>query len=196
VLGAMVKEGSYLKREGSHYRLDVEDDSKQNLDRLLARAVEELQGRGDSIFETLIPLPGSTGVQSVFTSSRPLASAEDSMALFTNARFISTSEADLLANPAESRCRSACPGSAAGRRGCFRIMPRAIESTPEVLELAALLQLKERPLAARVLKRVEERIAGRSSWFATLVRSAYTEVVAVAPSGAAVQAPLNSRRLP
>ena len=45
---------------------------------------------------------------------------------------------------------------------CFRIVPTPIEPGPDLLELAALQQLQERPLPARVLARIQQRIADRT----------------------------------
>jgi hypothetical protein len=192
-LGVMVKDGSYVKREGSRYRLDVEDDSKQNLDRLLARTVEELQGRGDALFETLIPCIGR---QEFNPFSLPRARWHPREIRW----HFHEREVQIYfgGGPAPGASGIALQiglpwGPPPSGIACFKIIPRSIELTPEILELAALLQLKERPLTARMLKRVEERIAGRSSWFATLVKSAYNEVAVMVPSGAVVQAPLNSR---
>jgi len=60
------------------------------------------------------------------------------------------------------------------------------------LELSALMQLKERPLPARLLKRIEERIESRSAWFASLVRAAYLEANVFLPTGAKGTLPVNA----
>jgi hypothetical protein len=118
-LGVMVKEGSYVKREGSRYRLDVEDDSKQNLDRLLARTVEELQGRGDALFETLIPcLAARSSIR--FRSLAAAGIHERFGGTFTNARFRSISEADRPLAPVESLCRIGLPWGPAGGNGLLQ----------------------------------------------------------------------------
>jgi hypothetical protein len=192
-LERMTKEGAYLRREGSRYRLDVEDDSKQNLDRLLARTVEELRDRGDSIFETLI----SSAEREVFN---PFSLPRDRWQTRTVRWHFHEREVHFYfggGRPPDhggTAMQIGLPwGPLAAGTEDFKLLPKPIEMSPEILELAALIQLKDRPLAARVLKRVEERIAGRSSWFWTLIRSAYTDVSLITPAGATIAAPLNSK---
>lgn len=55
ILDEFVQKGAYLKRQAARYRLDLEDAGRQDLDWLLARAIEEVRGRGDSLFESLVP---------------------------------------------------------------------------------------------------------------------------------------------
>ena len=43
-------------RRDSRYRLDLEDDSKEHLEQLLSRTVDELKDRGSFVFENLISL--------------------------------------------------------------------------------------------------------------------------------------------
>src|SRR5262249_18739241 len=83
-------------------------------------------------------------------------------------------------------------GPPAEGTGCFRVVPRRLELTPEVLELAALYQLRERPLPAPVLEQVGERIAGRSAWFSSLVRAAYHDAAVFDPTGAQTVAPIDA----
>ena len=54
------------------------------------------------------------------------------------------------------------------------------------------MELKERPLTGRLLKRIQERIETRSSWFASLVRSAYLEASVQLPGGAKASPPVNA----
>ena len=56
MLDTFVEKGSYLRRDGDRYRLELEDETRENLDQLLTRQIEELHTRGDSIFEDLAPL--------------------------------------------------------------------------------------------------------------------------------------------
>jgi hypothetical protein len=67
---------------------------------------------------------------------------------------------------------------------CYRIHPNRIEPTPDLFEMAALVQLPQRPLAARILNRIQERISGRKSWFYLLIRTAYHQAVILDPSEA------------
>ncbi len=55
--------------------------------------------------------------------------------------------------------------------------------------MAALCVLKERPLPARVLARVRERIAGRRHWFCSLIRAVYANASAADATGAPAAPP-------
>ena len=72
----------------------------------------------------------------------------------------------------------------------YRIHPNRLEITPDILELAGLILLRERPLPARVLARIEERISAKKSWFASLLRYAYRDATAIDTGGIVVATPL------
>ncbi len=193
VLGTMAKQGAYVKEEGPRYKLDLEDDSRQSLERLMAKTIEELKGRGEAVLESL------TGcLQS--EDFNPFRLPRDRWHTRKVRWHFHDREVQIFfggGQPPEPEILAlqiGLPwGPPAAGIGCFRITPKQIELNGEILELAALLQLKDRPLTARVLERVEERIAGRRSWFAQLLRAAYSEITLMNESGTATAAPLNTR---
>src|SRR5262249_45108008 len=54
VLETLARHGSYVKQVERGFRLDLEDDSKEHLDRLLSKSIAEIKERGDLVFESLV----------------------------------------------------------------------------------------------------------------------------------------------
>ena len=189
VLETMGRQGAFIKRQGTRYALDLEDEGPADLEALIARTVQELTDRGDSLFELLLPC---------------LEQAEFNPFMFPRDRWHTRRvrwhfhERDLRvffgggrpAEPEEPALQIGIPwGTPAEGTRCSRILPERLELTPEILELAALCLLKERPLPARVLARVQERIAGRRHWFCSLIRAVYSNASAVDATGAPTAPP-------
>jgi hypothetical protein len=53
VLDTLAREGACVKPSGDGFVLDLEDDGREQLERLLARTIEEVAARGDAAIESL-----------------------------------------------------------------------------------------------------------------------------------------------
>ncbi len=193
VLDAMCSQGAFIKSRDSRYRLDLEDDSKEHLEQLLSRTVDELKDRGSFVFENLISLLEQSDFNP-FTLPRERWLIRKVRWHFHDWDLRVYLGEGIPNEPAEGLAlQIGLPwGAPAAGTHCYKILPRPIELNPEILELSALLDLKERPLPARVLTRVTERIASRSSWFHSLVRDAYNNAGFYDPSDTKVIPPLHS----
>ena len=193
IMDVLSRQGAFVKQQDSRYRLDLEDDSKEQLEQLVSRTVEELKGRGDLVFENLIPLLERSDFN-------PFAMPRDRW--FANKIRWHFHDWDLQVffgggePPAPEKglaFQIGCPwGKPAAARGCYKLAPRPLEMDEEILELSALQDLKERPLPARVLARIQERIAARSSWFRTLIRNAYQNASLYNPDESRAVLPLHA----
>ncbi|HYK91390.1 MAG TPA: hypothetical protein VE398_21655, partial [Acidobacteriota bacterium] len=190
LLDSMVQEGAYLKRKGTRYAIDLQDDSKEYLEQLLSKTVGELKGRGDLVFEELVPCLNQT-------EFNPFALPRDRW--HTRKVRWHFHERDIQIyigggapeEPKGLALQIGLPwGPAAEGAHCFRILPAALEPSPDILDLASLHQLQGRPLSARVMARIQERIAARASWFRSLVRTSYNEAIVMDPSGNRATPPL------
>ena len=195
VLETLCREGAFVKQQDSRYRLDLQDDSKEQLEQLLARTVEELKTRGNFVFESVIPLLEQSGFN-------PFALPRDRW-LARKVRW-HFHDWDLQVffgggTPGEPEkglgLQIGLPwGPPAAARGCYKIVPKPLEVDSEILELAALQDLKDRPLPARVLARIQERISSRRSWFLSLIRDSYNNADVYDPGEAKTGPPLNSTK--
>ncbi|MCI0446824.1 DUF6079 family protein [bacterium] len=192
ILDVFCEKGAFLKRQGNEYRLELEDDSGQNLDQLLSKEVEQLKNRGDAIFEELVPLLTET-------EFNPFSLPRDRW--HTRKVRWHFHERDVRVYfggsiPPEEKGLALQIGLPWGKEpegsNCYRIHPNRLDLTPDILELAALLQLQERPLPARVLSRIRERIASRKPWFCSLIRTSYTESAVMSPTETKTTPPLSS----
>jgi hypothetical protein len=174
ILETLCLQGAFLKRQDLRYRLDLEDDSKEQLEQLLSRTVEELKGREVIAFENLVPLLN----QSEFS---PFALPRDRW--FVRKIRWHFHEWDLNVYfgggvpkemPDGLALQIGVPwGPPAAAVRCYRVLPRQLELDPDVLDISALQDLKERPLSSRVLTRIQERLSGKNNWFQSLIRNAY-----------------------
>ncbi len=190
ILDSMLQEGAYLRRKGTSYSIDLQDDSKEYLEQLLSKAIEELSSRGDLVFEELIPCLNQAEFNP-FTLPRDRWHTRKVRWHFH--------EWDVQVHlgggaPEEAKglaMQIGLPwGPAPQGAHCCHILPAQVERSPEILELAALHSLKGRPLSARILARVQERIAARTNWFRSLVRTAYADAVVMDSSGNRTAPPL------
>jgi hypothetical protein len=192
-LETLSQQGAFVKRQDSRYRLDLEDDSKEYLEQLLSKTVEELRTRGDFAFENLVPLLE----QSEFN---PFALPRD--------RWVERKirwhfhDRDMQVYFGAGAPKEAPKGMAlqigipwnaqAAGTGCYKIIPKPIELDCEILELSALLDLKDRPLPGRVLNRIQERISARTGWFCSLVRNAYSTCSFLDSRDSSIAAPIHA----
>jgi hypothetical protein len=175
ILETFCSKGAFLKKQDSRFRLDLEDDSKEQLEQLVSRTLEELKGREIIAFENLVPLLDQS-------ESGPFALPRDRW--FVRKIRWHFHEWDLNVYfgggvpkemPKGLSLQIGVPWGPPAAARCYRILPRAMELEPDVLEVSALQDLKERPLPARVLTRIQERLSGKSNWFQSLIRNAYQD---------------------
>ncbi len=192
VLEDLCEKGAFLKRQGTRYRLEFEDTSKQNLDRLLSKEVEELKNRGDAIWEELVALLTET-------EFNPFSLPRDRW--HTRKVRWHFHERDVRiyfggGMPPDEKGLALQIGLPWGKEpegiNCYRIHPNRLELTPDILDVAALLRLQSRPLPAGILSRIRERIESRKSWFGSLIRTAYSEAAVMAPTETKTTPPLSS----
>jgi hypothetical protein len=192
ILDVLSGQGSFLKKQGARYALDLQDDSKQQLEQLLAKAVEELKTRGDYVFELLVPLLENA-------EFNPFSLPRDRWHLRRVRWHFHDRELQIYFGPGNPPEQSGLTlqiglpwGAAAGCGQSYTILPGRLEITPELLELAALCRLKDKPLPARVLTRVQERIGARIPSFRAEIRTAYHESSIIGPEGRNLSPPLVS----
>jgi uncharacterized protein DUF6079 len=193
LLDTLAREGAYVKRSGAAFALDLEDDGRDQLERLLARTIEECDARGAAALESLVP--GLEGAE-----FNPFALPRDRWHLRKVRWHFHDRDVAIHFGGGEPPERAGVDAPLALQIGlpwgpppigaCHRIVPRPIELSGDVIELAALEELKERPLPARVASRIEERIAARRPAFRALLRSAYAEATLLDPTGTRVVVPL------
>ncbi len=189
-LDTLVQEGAYLKRKGTRYSIDLQDDSKEYLEQLIAKAMEEVGSRGDFAFEMLLPLLQKAEFNP-FTLPRDRWHTRQVRWHFHEWGIQIYLGGGISEEPQGLGLQVGLPwGPPAEGTRCYRIIPARIEAGPEILELAALHYLRDRPLSARVLDRIKERIAQRSSSFRSLVRAAYNDAIVLDPTGSRATPPL------
>lgn len=192
LLDSLVQKGGYLKRKETRYQLDLKDDSAESLEPLLNRTVDELKHRGEAVFESLLPCLQRA-------QFNPFSLPRDRWQTRKQRWHFHDREVHFYlggGKPTESKplgLQIGLPwGPPPSGDRLFLLFPKPLDLSAEILELAALMQLKERPLPARLLKRIEERAESRTAWFCSLLRSAYLEASLGLPTGARAALPVQA----
>ena len=193
VMDTLCNQGAFVKQKDSRYWLDLEDDSREHFEQLLSKTVEELKGRGEVAFENLVPLleqsefnPFSLARDRWFLRKIRWHFHERDLQVYLGGG----APADLPEGPA---LQIGLPwGPPASGSGIFKILPKTLEPDAEIFEIAALQTLRGRPLPAKVLEKIQERLSARSSWFRSLIRDCYGNASFYGPGEAKLSAPLNS----
>ncbi|MDH5672888.1 MAG: DUF6079 family protein [Myxococcales bacterium] len=192
VLSELATRGRYIKREGDHYRLDLDDDASEQLSRLLRHELAELQ-EGDGAFAPIAEALASGDGGSDFN---PLALPQEQ----TQGRQLMWSQHErpwVLYVGQEDPGPQKQPtvvlrlpwGQNDAVAGCTSILPEPLEADGEVRELCALLRIRDRAVPPNVDALCKRRIADLASRLLSRIRSAYARARLITPSGAAESCP-------
>lgn len=181
----MHAESGFVQEKDGRYSLHVEGDGGGALEKMLARELAELQGRGDAVFELLAPTTAAD-VFDPFQLPRNDWQMR-SMRWHFHERTYWVYLGDGLPTPKEdpALCIRLPWGESEPAAGVYTLQPSRLQLGEETLELAALMRLRERPTNPDLLQRLDRRIAERVALFRAQVRSAYLEATLTGPTGKA-----------
>lgn len=191
ILNTMAAEGAYVKKQGDAFHLDLEDDSQETLDNLITRTSLELESKGHTLLENLIPLVSKSGFNP-FNLDRDRWQ-KHSITWFFHDRtlpvYFGGGAPELKQGPG---LQIGLPwGQPPSGRNCYRLVPNTLDMNDELLELASLLQLRERPLTRQVLEKIEERIETRRSIFLAGLRTSYQQAILFDERGEQIRTPIS-----
>lgn len=172
LLDKMADDGAFVARRGSGYLFNLADDSRANLERILEKTVKELKGQGESLFERLIPLLDEATF-SPFTF-KPGTWQRVNFAWHLHSRSIGVflGGGQVTGREGEIGVQIGLPWGAPPS-GSAAIVPKSIEITDDIVELAALVQLKERPIAEAIQKRIDQMLFARRALFFQKIQMSY-----------------------
>ncbi|MEN8132465.1 MAG: DUF6079 family protein, partial [Pseudomonadota bacterium] len=189
VLSTLAERGRYISVRSGRYRLNLRDDGAAALDRLLKREIDVLQGQDAMVFETLLPLLAKSRFN-------PLALPRDQwqhrQVLWQfHPRRYAVWLGHQTPTPVEDigLCIRLPWGRSGPMAGGYTLQPAPIELTADLIELAALLRLRERPGNPELARRIGQRIETGGQRFAQLLRSAWQEARWIPPEGGSEPAP-------
>ncbi len=181
ILDILVDQGRFVERHGSRYQLNLKQDSQAELAQHLARAKTELQGNDAQIFDVI----------SVVLKDSPFNPFELSQNEWQSRGFrwhfhqrnykvclgqvaddlpISSSQDDFI------YLAVGLPWSNSQRSNNVALLqPAPIELTAQWLELAAMLQIKDRPLSNAAKRLLLRQIKERSALFVNEIKQAYQQ---------------------
>ncbi|MBF0104185.1 MAG: hypothetical protein HQM16_02550 [Deltaproteobacteria bacterium] len=186
MLNQMVDQASYIKKADDRFFLDIEDDSRQNLDRIIEKTAGEIKDRGESLFDLLIPLfkspdfnPFETEQNTWQTRSVTWYFHQRKISVFTGA----APHQDKTTNLESVKLKILLPW---GNRETLSddihyFVPDSLKLTPDILELAALTSITERPLSPDLINRARERLKQKSGVLFKQVRMCFISGDIISP---------------
>jgi hypothetical protein len=182
VLDRLATRGRYVRGTEGRYRLDLDDDSAGRLDKQIEAELAEL-----SAPEIAFELLAETGLCAEFNPfALPRGQWQARSVVWKHhprsyAVYLGTGPPP--ARPGLALCVRLPWGEAGAAEGCCVVLPRPLELTPPLAELAAMVRLRQRPLGPEEKALLERRIAERAALFALQVRDAYARASIVTPEG-------------
>lgn len=190
VLATLADRGRYVTVQRGCYRLDLRDTSGAALDRLLAREVAALAGQDALALETAAALLPASGFNP-FQLPRDTWLARRVVWHFHERQY-AVWLGDAPPAPAADGlgvCVRLPWGDAAPAARLFTVTPAAIPASAELVELAALARLRERPNSPELAQRITQRLTARLPLLVQAVRAAWQQARLIAPDGSEEPAP-------
>lgn len=182
-LSKLASAGRYVAEEHGVYRLNLKDDGSAAFEEQLRREMAELRGQDEPILEALTPLLPEQSF-SPFRLPREQWQHRRVLWQFHERHFaVWFGEETPTACGTLGLCLRLPWGGAQSVTGLFTLIPARIEVSEDLVELAALARLRERPLTPEALKRLEQRLAARIAPFEKAVRNAWLEAYLMTPEG-------------
>lgn len=184
-LSVLVERGRYVTIRNGRYALDLREDTRAILDRLLVREVAGLKGQHPLVQETLLSLLPAD-------SFNPLALPRETwlhrrLLWYFHERGYCVWLGD-GSPPAPPEGVALCLRLPWGERGptpgVYTVQPARVHVSEELVEVAALARLKDRPGSAELSERLEALIKARIPLVSQILRSAWTEACLITPDGA------------
>ncbi|MEW6367841.1 MAG: DUF6079 family protein [Acidobacteriota bacterium] len=183
ILRSLVQKGRYVQQQGDAYSLNLEDRGEEDLEKMLQREIAELQGRGEIVFEGIIPFLGETGFN-------PFALARDEwqprmIRWHFHDRTIQVyfGDGQPPAREGPALCIRLPWGEAEPAPGCYTLIPERMEIGEELVELAAMARLRGKVAGGDVASRLERRMSPRLALFRSRLSSVYLEARVAGPAG-------------
>lgn len=201
LLQTLVRDGRYLRRRGERYTLDLQDDRADALSRMLKRELAELPSPS-TILERLGDVLSSG--QGPPVGFNPLVLPRDRWQERTvRWHFHERDWSVYLGNgdPSSREGPALCVrlpwGDPLPHAGYPTLLPAALEVTPGLRELVALVRLRERAVPPDLAGEITSRIDDQAPLLTALLRQAYADGSLVFPDGsrAAVRPPQASQTL-
>ncbi|HET7506044.1 MAG TPA: DUF6079 family protein [Kofleriaceae bacterium] len=188
VLDRLATHGRYVRGVEGRYRLDLDDDSAGRLDKQIEAELAELPAP-EIVFE-LLAEAGLCAEFDPFVLPRAQWQARSVDWKFHPRPYaVYQGSGQPPARAGIALCVRVPWGEAGAAEGCCSVLPRPLELTPPLAELAAMVRLRQRPLGPEDKALLERRIAERAALFALQVRDAYARASIVTPEGRAETAP-------
>ena len=183
VLTRLVEQGRYVTGQGGRFRLNLKDDGRALLEKILVREVEALKGNDILILEILTPLLPADGVNP-FRLPRNQWQHRRVLWHFHERHFAVWFGED---RPSKFDDLALCIrppwGTNEHAPGLYIIEPAQIVMTDDMIELAALVRIGEKPNSPEVAKIIGQRLESRLPTFQKLIQSAWSEATLTTPEG-------------
>jgi hypothetical protein len=188
VLNTLADDGRFVIQQNNEFKLDFKDDGFDDLEQHLKREIKDIQNRGEVVFEILAPLLKNVKFSPWFTSRENWQFRqfiwhfhERKMALYLGDNEpVDIKQSDVVF------CIRLPWGEQAIIPHCAMIIPEKIQLTTEIIELAAMQLISERPLRQPAKQRLLQQINSRQHFFEVAIRTSYANAQLLTMQGEAI----------
>ncbi len=189
VLVKLAEQGRYIIRRANRYQLELKDDGRVQLDKFLTLEIDALREQQQFIPEILVPLlPG--GDFNPFSLPRNQWQNRQFMWHFHEREYAVWFGDQSPTNLKDTVFCIRLPwGDSQPVSGILTIEPGQLTLTEDMIELAALVRLNEKPIAAEHKKSISQRIQGKLPSFSSAIRHCWSESILITDEGHRENAP-------
>ncbi len=196
VLMTFVESGRYVGIEEGVYSLRLDDDSADVLDRRLEREKTELANWGDGVFEIAVSLLGEDDFHP-FRLPRDEWQARSVTWSFHRREFqVFCGNGETRSDAPIAICIRMPWGDAHPAPGTWTLIPDRLTPDEDIVELAALVRIRDRVGRGELLEKLEGRLARLLASFRARVRTSMLESQFVGPTGSVEESPRGDPKLP
>ncbi len=189
LLATLVDRGRYVAARAGRYRLDLGDDGGAAFERLLAREKAALQGQDEVVLETLVGLLPA-GAFNPFLLPREQWQHRRALWHFHERPYaVWFGNEDPPPIDAMGLCLRLPWAATPPPPTLYTVEPAPIPAPPDLIELAALVRLAERPGPPELRQRIEQRAQARAPLAQRALRSAWQDAALITPEGKREPAP-------
>ncbi|MBI4584798.1 MAG: hypothetical protein HY717_12355 [Planctomycetes bacterium] len=183
LLKQLAEKGRFIAQVNDLFRVHLEDDGDTVIERHLKRELAELRELREQIFEILAPLLAESDFNPFQLSRDDWQSRIFRWNFHDRAYHVYLGNGEPPLQKGLAVCLRLPWGESGAAPGAYTVRPAPLQAGDELIELAALMRLRERRWGGDLERRLEARIAERSKLFAAQVKNAYLSATVVSPGG-------------
>lgn len=188
ILNTLAAQGRYIHCKNNTFALNFNDDGYDDLNHHLKREMTDIQHRGEVVFEALTPVLKNAKFSPWFSAMENWQFRQLLWHFHKRdmAIFIGDSEPPKIKQGEVMICVRLPWGEQKYSSDCTMLIPEKIAISIEIIELAAMIRISDRPLRQPAKQKLQQQILSRSRFFEVAVRTAFANAKLITENGEAI----------